>query len=334
MDSLTQFVLGAAVGDVVAGKKLGNKAMLWGAVGGTIPDLDVLLNFIYAEPASLIMHRGFSHSIFFAMLAAPVFGWILHKADQSASVKLWMSLFFWTIITHPLLDIFTGYGTGLFVPVWDYRIQFDTISIVDPVYTLPLLIAFVWLLVKGKPFEKRCQKSRTALIISSTYLLITVVIKLTILTRIDKELERQAIRSEKTMAAPAIFNTFLWSVVVQHGEEFKVGYASILDTKPNITFKSIPAQHNLLPPEGHSEEVDILRKFTKGYFVVENKGGQLVLNDLRFGTTRGWVDTGGAYIFSFVIKEENGEVSVERRPTEMNVSKADFDALMDRTLGY
>jgi len=334
MDSLTQFVLGAAVGDVVAGKKLGNKAMLCGAVGGTIPDLDVLLNFIYAEPASLMMHRGFSHSIFFAMLAAPVFGWLLYKTDKSASFKLWMSLFFWTIITHPLLDIFTGYGTGLFVPVWDYRIQFDTISIVDPVYTLPLLIAFVWLLVKGKPFEKRYQKSRTALIVSSTYLLITVVIKLTILARIDNELERQAIQSEKIMASPAIFNTFLWSVVVQDGEEFKVGYASILDTKPDITFKSIPSQHHLLPVEGQSEDVDILRKFSKGYFVVEKTEGELVVNDLRFGTTRGWIDTSGAYIFTFVIKDENGVISVERRPTEIRLSKADLGVLMERTMGY
>jgi len=334
MDSLTQFVLGAAIGDVVAGKRLGNKAMLWGAVGGTIPDLDVFLNFIYAEPASLMMHRGFSHSIFFAMLAAPLLGWLLHKADKSASFKLWMNVFFWTIITHPLLDIFTGYGTGLFVPVWDYRIQFDTISIVDPVYTLPLLIAFVWLLVKGRPFEKRFRKSRTALIVSSAYLLITIIIKLTILFRVDNELERQTIQSEKVMAAPAIFNTFLWSVVVQDGDEFKVGYASILDTKPNITFKAIPSQHHLLPAEGQSEEVDILRKFSKGYFVVEKREEELILNDLRFGTTRGWIDTSGAYIFSFVIKAENGVISVYRSPTEMRLSKADLNALMERTMGY
>lgn len=68
MDSLTQIILGAAVGEVVLGKKLGNRAMLWGAIAGTIPDLDVFGNFFMSKVDSLAFHRGISHSITFAVI--------------------------------------------------------------------------------------------------------------------------------------------------------------------------------------------------------------------------------------------------------------------------
>ena len=68
MDSLTQIVLGAACGEVVLGKKVGNRAMLWGAIGGTIPDLDIILGPFISEVDALAIHRGFSHSIVFSIL--------------------------------------------------------------------------------------------------------------------------------------------------------------------------------------------------------------------------------------------------------------------------
>ena len=82
MDSLTQIVLGASVGELVLGKKIGNKAILWGAVAGTIPDLDVLLRYFTDEISATEMHRGFSHSIVFAVLIAPLLAWIANKLNQ------------------------------------------------------------------------------------------------------------------------------------------------------------------------------------------------------------------------------------------------------------
>ena len=63
MDSLTQIVLGAAVGEAVLGRKIGNKAILWGAIAGTIPDLDVLSKLFVDDVTANEWHRGFSHSI-------------------------------------------------------------------------------------------------------------------------------------------------------------------------------------------------------------------------------------------------------------------------------
>lgn len=79
MDSLTQIVLGAAVGEVVLGKKVGNRAMVWGAIAGTIPDLDILANLFMHPIEALAVHRGISHSVFFAVLFPWLIGWMTHR---------------------------------------------------------------------------------------------------------------------------------------------------------------------------------------------------------------------------------------------------------------
>ena len=126
MDSLTQIVLGAAVGEVVMGRKVGNKAMLYGAIAGTIPDLDVLASHFTDTTRALAIHRGFTHSVVFSGLFAPVFGWIVSRYESYKDLKSWTWLFFWAFVTHPLLDAHTTWGTQLFWPL-DLRLAFKTI---------------------------------------------------------------------------------------------------------------------------------------------------------------------------------------------------------------
>lgn len=79
MDSLTQIVLGAAVGELALGRKIGNRAMIWGAIGGTIPDLDVLANPFLRDIDAMAFHRGITHSIAFSLLAPVPFGFLVHR---------------------------------------------------------------------------------------------------------------------------------------------------------------------------------------------------------------------------------------------------------------
>ena len=83
MDSLTQIVLGAAVGEVVLGRKVGNKAMLWGAIAGTIPDLDVYQSLLFDSLRATELHRGFSHSIVFSVLFTPIIAWLIKKKEKA-----------------------------------------------------------------------------------------------------------------------------------------------------------------------------------------------------------------------------------------------------------
>ena len=163
MDSLTQIVLGAACGEAVLGKKIGNKALLFGAIGGTIPDLDVLVGgWLYGnEIDAMLFHRGFMHSIFFSVLAAFLLGWLVYKLYNSGkrkgstTHKDWISLFLWSLFTHPILDCFTPYGTQLFAPFSNYRVAFNNIAVADPIYTIPFLVCVVGLMFFKRTSNKR-----------------------------------------------------------------------------------------------------------------------------------------------------------------------------------
>ena len=116
MDSLTQIVLGAAVGEAALGKKVGNKAMLWGAIAGTIPDLDVIGRSFLDDITALEWHRGFSHSLAFCLLMAPLLGALLnriYRKKNEANFKQWTWMFFLALVTHPLLDCHTTWGTQI-----------------------------------------------------------------------------------------------------------------------------------------------------------------------------------------------------------------------------
>jgi inner membrane protein len=186
MDSLTQIVLGAACGEAVLGKKIGNKALLFGAIGGTIPDLDVLVGGLLFdnEIDAMLFHRGFMHSILFSVIGAVIFGWVTYilyntgKRLNSTTYKDWVSLYFWSLFTHLILDCFTPYGTQLFAPFSNYRVAFNNIAVVDPAYTLPFLICMIVLMFYQRTSIKRQFWLKLGIGISTIYMLFTLVNKL------------------------------------------------------------------------------------------------------------------------------------------------------------
>ena len=183
MDSLTQIVLGAATGEAVLGKKVGNKAMLWGAIAGTIPDLDVFVGKFFHPLTEMEIHRGFSHSIVFDVLMAPILGWLIYKfylwrrGKEEANFKEWSLLIFWSLFTHPLLDAHTTWGTQLLWP-FDLRIAYKNIFVVDPLYTVPFIVFLVMAMRLKRDNPKRKFWNWFGIGISSVYMLITILINL------------------------------------------------------------------------------------------------------------------------------------------------------------
>src|SRR5690606_38358258 len=149
-------------------RQIGNKALLWGAIGGTIPDLDVLGGFFMNEVDYVNFHRGITHSLVFSFLFSPLLGWLLSRTRWSSgkSFLFWTKLFFWTLLTHPILDIFTSYGTQIFLPFSDVRVELNTIFIIDPAYTVPMLIALIWIMFYKKTSLRRKKIIRTGIWIS------------------------------------------------------------------------------------------------------------------------------------------------------------------------
>ncbi len=331
MDSVTQFVLGAAVGEAVLGKKEGNKALIWGAVGGTIPDLDVMFNLFYGDVDALFLHRGFTHSILFAVLTAPVLGYVVSRVHSTSITKWqgWSWLFFWSIVTHPMLDIFTNYGTGILLPFSETRVAFNTIFVVDPLYTVPLLFSFLAVLFLSRNNPWRSKLNRWALTLSLIYLSITVVNKVRVDRYVKKQLSLQEIAYRSFMTVPTPFNNLLWSVVIQSEQQYYVGYYSLFD-KGELTLTSIEQKAGLIERIPSQHEVNQLIKFSKGYFAVSQEKDKLVFNDLRFGPLKGWFDPSSDYVFAFEITSEDGQVSVNRKAPTDNPTSADFQRLVDR----
>lgn len=341
MDSLTQAVLGATIGEVVLGKKIGNKAPLWGAIAGTIPDLDVALNFFIGEVQGTLWHRTFSHSLVILALVAPVFGYLVYLVYRKSPATLadWTLLFFAGLITHPLLDGCTNYGTMLLFPFSTERFSWRTIFIIDPLYTLPLLIAVLLALFIKRHNPNRQKIAWLGLGISSIYLLFTFYNKSHVGNVVAGNLRAQNIAYQKYMTSPAFFNNLLWSIVAKVDEGYQVGYYSLLDSDKRIKFKFIPQNKALLQPylaaaaPKTKEEIEDLINFTEQFYAMGASKDSIYLNDLRFGIATGWFDLTQDFIFSFHIFMQDGEVTVKRASPELKPSTIDFERLFKRTKG-
>jgi len=135
------------------------------------------------------------------------------------------------------------------------------------------------------------------------------------------------------MTAPAPFNNFLWWALIETDRTFLVGYYSFFDRDKSIEFQRIPKTHEKLDPVKDHADVRALKRFTKGYYAIENDENGLIFNDLRFGIVSGWFDLSKDYLFSFSVSDVEERVEVRRRERSQGPSKEDFDRLIDRAKG-
>ena len=281
MDSLTQIVLGAAVGEAVLGRKVGNKAMLYGAIAGTIPDLDVLASHFTDTTKALAFHRGFTHSIVFSILFAPLFAWVVSRYETYKDFKGWAWLFFWAFLTHPILDAHTTWGTQLFWP-FDLRLAFKTIFVIDPLYTLPFLICVILAMTHKRTAPKRRFYNKLGLILSSSYLAITILLKGYTYMQFKSALEDQNIAYSELDTRPSPLNTVLWSANVATEDKYLLATYSLFDTQ-TIAFQSYPKDHHLLGSLVEDERIQRMIRISEGWYVISQEDGDLYFNDLRFG---------------------------------------------------
>jgi inner membrane protein len=316
MDSLTQIVLGAAVGEVVLGKKIGNKAQLYGAIAGTIPDLDVLAQLITDPITSTELHRGFSHSVVFAIIAAPILGWLVDKVERKLNLgwRSWAALFFWGIFTHPLLDAFTTWGTQLLWPA-DWRIAFNSIFVIDPLYTIPFIICTIWAMFLGKSTLSRKRINLTGIVISTSYLLITVLLKWVAFQKFETALQDQEISYQKISTRPSAMNTILWNANVDAADAYYIGDYSFFDTQP-ITFKKYPKNRNQLPDLLHPQSAINLQRMidiSQGWYLLEEKEDAWYFYDLRFGKMP-LPDGEEQFVFAYELSYEGGILMARETP--------------------
>lgn len=313
MDSLTQIVLGAACGEIALGKKIGNKAILFGAIGGTIPDLDVIIGnlFFNNQIDQTAFHRGFMHSMVFAVIASLVIGFIVFelynsgKRKGTTTIKDWIWLFFLSIFTHPILDSFTPYGTQLFLPFTDYRVAFNNISVVDLMYTLPFLICMIGTMFFKRTNPRRVKWAKAGIYISSFYMLLTIGNKLYVDTIFKKSFQEANIPFNRFSAQPTIGNNILWYGIAESDKNYYATFYSIFDHSDSAEkIITIPKNHNLLNME--NPDLKILRWFSKDYYSLQriDSSTRIIYKDLRYPLIN--ENDPNSSLFAFELVQENG----------------------------
>lgn len=411
MDSLTQIVLGAAVGEAILGRKVGNRAMLWGGICGTLPDLDVFANAVSDPMSALAYHRAFTHSLAFAVLMAPAIGLAMHRLYggregplksqwvwpallaeffivllvgsylmpievynipqialvitlvfgsifgmvglvrwlrgfpakiENAGWKGWTLLAFGAIVTHPILDCFTAYGTQLLQPIAKTRVAWNTISVADPIYTVPFLMLLIWARTRVQGSDWRAKLNKVGLVISSVYLALTIVNYFNVDSVMETSLEQAGIEAEEHVISPSILNNILWSGTArERGKDlYYFSQYSLFDEQRNFQpFVEIEGRHDLLAPYAKDRDVRIIRWFTKEYYGVMpgKQAGGLQVNDLRYGLLNTDApEARSSYIFSWEVDTTIHPVQVRQEntgPSEDIDMGGMFSSLWERIKG-
>lgn len=330
MDSFTQIVLGIATAELCAGEKLQRKTFLYGAILGTIPDLDVLIGQLMDPVQAVSIHRGISHSILFFIFLSPILGWLISRIEkEKIAFRSASKMVFWCLLTHILLDIFTSWGTQVFWPLTN-RIALKTIFVIDPLYTLPLLASV--LMAWQKPtFAQRKKYVLRGLYLSSLYLSITCGLKLYALQQFKKALQLQNIDYTDLIVKPTAFNCILWNANVATKEAYLLSDYSLFDSQP-ITFKSYSKNNALAKQLTGNTDFEDLKKVSEGWFIITQKDNRYYFNDLRFGLLN-TDPVHPQFAFSYVFKEENGNLKAFEIPKEKRDGKILIKTIFHRIQG-
>lgn len=336
MDSLTHIVLGAAIGEAMLGKKIGKKGMLWGALANSLPDIDVAANF-FADPVNaLLIHRGITHSIFFAAVISPLLAYLFYRTHSKyfLTYKFCLLFFLTAIIAHDAIDVCTAYGTGLLEPFSHQRFSTNSIFVADPLYTLPLLISFITLLLLKKSSDKRRMVNTTGIILSSVYFFLTFMNKINVDRIMKQNLPEQNISYTDYITTPAPLNNLLWYMIAKNDSGYYTGYYSIFDRDKKISFRYIPKNEKLLENFQNDNVVKKLKLFSTNFYSINKKDtDEIYFNDLRFGQAAGWAKADSRFVFSYRLKNVADNTVMLRR-TDLDISwKEAFKSLWKRMMG-
>lgn len=306
MDSLSQIVLGGAVSNAVLGKKIGNRSIVYGALIGTIPDLDVWFAKFFYDPITQIeVHRGFSHSIFFYLILSIFLAFIIQKIERANKLdfKESYAAVFLILATHSLLDVFTTWGTELLWPFYD-KLAIKSIFVIDPLYTIPFLLCLLISMRKSKTDPNRFFWNNLGLGLSSFYLILTVFLQFMVKQKVKEVLENEQISYSSLVVKPTAMNTVLWNVIIETENAFLLSDYSFFDTK-EMKFESHLKNHTLIQSIENQTIIKQLKRISENQYIITNNNNQLQFNDLRFGLlSKDKEDV--KYAFSYDLYQENG----------------------------
>jgi len=332
MDSVTQATLGAAIGVAVLGRRRPIwQAALSGAVVGTLPDLDVFLD--KGDPVrNMVLHRAETHAFFWQALAAPVIAFLLATITRSRDLLgRWVVMVLLTLFTHSLIDAITVYGTRIALPFSDHPFGVGSMFIIDPSYTLPLLLGVVMTLIWRS--RSRLRWNTAGLLISTMYAGWSIAAQAHVTELVMREPAAAGLERDQVLVTPTPFNTVLWRIVLRRDDTYQEGFYSLLDRSVDpqrrIHFETFERGGELDRRTADFADAQMIRDFSHGFYSLEDDGRQVWITDLRMGQHP-------HYAFSFAFAEHHSEpltaISPERRRSRLPVDRG-IDWLTRRIQG-
>lgn len=243
-------------------------------------------------------HRAASHSLFIL----PIVGWLIWLALRRLwrpvreAPRAWLFGIQLALVTHPILDAFTIYGTQLWWPLRPAPAMGGSLFIIDPLYTLPLLVACV---------VTALNRSRRAVAIGLALSTAYIGWSLAAQTRVDRlaarDLAPLGLVNAPRFVTPAPLNTLLWRVVALTPDGYVEGYHSLVADKHPIRFRSLAGDSAAFSAVADFPAVRELLWFNRGFMKAEQRDKRLVLSDLRMGAEPDYV-----FRFAVAAKDASG----------------------------
>lgn len=309
MDSVTHLVLGAAIGEVVLGKKIGYKAAIAGAIAETVPDLDVFFNFLtHDEILKLQIHRSYSHALVTEVSLAFLLSWFTFLIfKRRIPYRQWLLLWGLGLVTHSLLDCCTTYGTQFLLPFTHTLVGFNNIAVVDIFFTIPFMVFVLACFFMRKENPLRIKTAAAGLTYALLYIVFTVVNKYNVHQHFEKELDREHIQSAQLYTSPTLFNNLLWAGIAITNDSILLGEYSIMQKADEVKWVSYPRNTALIQnwPDKHS--TDVLLWFSQGKYFAQQDGDTLKFYNVKWGGDFRKDTENKALPFYFMLYPDKGE---------------------------
>lgn len=333
MDSITHIALGACIGEVFFGKTLKKKVMVWGALAQSVPDVDFIAATWLDPSANLLAHRGFTHSILFAILISISLALAAEKWHRPHNIGLrrWFVFFITEVLIHLFIDGMNSYGVGWFEPFSHTRISTNMIFVVDPFFSIwPGLAIVICLIVSARP---RRYWAWIGIIPAFIYLAYCGVNKLNIQRQVIAICQAHHLPANKILTTPTPMNSWLWYIVIGTDSGYYTGYCSVFDKGQDQPLAYFPKNDYLLDNMKERAEVQHLLQFSQGYYTVGKRGDTTTFNILRFGQIAGWYNPKAEFAFHYYLTGAHDNLLVLQRGRFEGWNKATIQSMLNRIKG-
>jgi len=294
MDPLSQAVLGASLSQSFAeDKTMQRSALIIGGLAGMAADLDVLIRSKADPLLFLEFHRQFTHSLIFipigALLCALIFNLVINSRwfqrkwpNKSLSFSKIYLFSFLGYATHGLLDACTSYGTQLFWPFSDARIAWNTVSIIDPLFTFPILI----LIIAGV-YRKNKRYAQIAFAYAVIFLSLGIVQHDRAISAVQQLAEQRGHQTQRMLAKPTFANRHVWKIIYEHNGRYYVDAVKLLKDVTFISGTSVPKLNIqrdlpwLTKQSRQAKDVERFRWFSDDYLAISQNDPNFIM-DMRY----------------------------------------------------